>query len=207
MQSYRFEWPVFLGLVGELDMKKSLGPKLIGLPAPAWVVGTYGPDEKPNAMTVAWACIYSSEPPCVGMSIGKFHFTHENIMERRAFTISVGSDRHVQEIDYFGLVSGRDEDKFSVTGLTPVRSEVVDAPYVGEFPLVLECVVHETHEAGKSTHVVGEIMDVLADEAVLNDQGMPELGAVRPLIYGGGARQYHLVGDFLAPAYKVGLKL
>ncbi|MBU0514284.1 MAG: flavin reductase family protein [Proteobacteria bacterium] len=188
-------------------MKKSLGPKLLGLPAPAWVVGTYGPDEKPNAMTVAWASIFCSAPPCVGLSIGQRHYTHENILARRAFTVNVGSDRYVKEIDYFGLVSGRDADKFSVTGLTPVRSEKVDAPYVAEFPLVLECVVYEEHDAGWTTYFVGEIRDVKADEDVLGENGLPELGKVRPLIYGSGVRQYHCLGDHLAPAYSIGREL
>ncbi len=185
-------------------VKQSLGPKTLGLPAPAWVVGTYGPDGKATAMTVAWAGIHRSSPPCVGLSIGRSHYTHENIVARRAFTVNVASDRHVREVDYFGLVSGRDVDKFAVTGLTPVRSEIVDAPYVAEFPLVLECEVYAEHDAGRTTFFIGEIKDVKADEDVLGEKGLPDPGKVRPLIYGSGLRQYYRLGDHLAPAYSIG---
>lgn len=188
-------------------MKKSLGPKPLGLPAPAWVVGTYGPDGKPNAMTVAWASVHRSSPPCVGLSIGQRHYTHENILARRAFTVNVGSDRYVKEIDYFGLVSGRDADKFAVTGLTPMSSETVDAPYVAEFPLVLECQVYGQHDAGGTTFFIGEIKDVKADKDVLGADGLPDPAKVRPLIYGSGVRQYYLLGDHLAPAYSIGREL
>ena len=73
------------------------------------------------------------------------------LMERGAFTVSVPSEEHVREADYFGIASGRDEDKFAVTGLTPVRSELVDAPYVAEFPLVLECRIARSVELGLRT--------------------------------------------------------
>src|SRR4030043_1063863 len=124
-------------------MKKSLGPKTLLFPTPVWVVGTYNKDGKPNVMTIAWGGICCSKPPCVAISLRKATYSYGNIMERKAFTVNIPSEAHAGQADYFGLVSGKNEDKFAATGLTPIKSDAVDAPYVDEFPLILECrVIH-----------------------------------------------------------------
>src|ERR1035441_1933313 len=105
-----------------------LDPITILHPHPVMLVGTYGAEGKPNLMTAAWGGICCSDPPCVAVSLRKATYTHGNLMARRAFTLSVPSQDQVKAADYFGLTSGRDTDKFSATGWTPVRSELVDAP-------------------------------------------------------------------------------
>ena len=120
-------------------MKRSLGAKTLIYPTPTWIVGSYDKQGKPNGMTAAWGGICCSDPPCVAVSLRKATYSYGSLVNRQAFTISVPSQSQVKVADYFGLVSGRDTDKFAATGLTPVRSDLVDAPYVAEFPLVLEC--------------------------------------------------------------------
>jgi flavin reductase (DIM6/NTAB) family NADH-FMN oxidoreductase RutF len=110
-------------------MKQSLGAKTLVYPTPVFVVGTYDQEGKPNVMTASWGGICCSQPPCVAVSLRKATYTHGNILARKAFTISIPSEGHVQQADYFGLVSGRSGDKLTATKLTPVRSELVDAPY------------------------------------------------------------------------------
>ena len=188
-------------------MKKSLGAQTLIFPTPTWIVGTYDKDGRPNAMTAAWAGICCSDPPCVAVSLRKATYTYGSLMERKAFTVSVPSESHVKEADYFGLVSGRDTDKFSATGLTPVGSELVDAPYVEEFPMVLECKVLHVFELGLHTQFVGEIMDVKVDEAVLGSEGHPEIEKVRPIIFSPGDRGYHGVGTSLGHAFAIGKKI
>jgi hypothetical protein len=119
-------------------MKKSLGAKTLVYPAPVFVVGTYDSQGKPNVMTASWGGICCSQPPCVAVSLRKATYTYGNIVERKAFTISIPSEVNVAAADHFGLVSGRDEDKFATAKLTPVRSDLVDAPYVKEFPMIVE---------------------------------------------------------------------
>src|SRR4030042_6314933 len=111
-------------------MKKSIGPRTLAFPTPVWVVGTYDVNGKPNAMTAAWVGICCSRPPCVAVSLRKATYSHGNIVQRKAFTVNVPSDKYVKETDYIGIASGRDANKFSATKLTPVRSDLVDAPYV-----------------------------------------------------------------------------
>ena len=185
-------------------MKKSLGAKTILYPTPVLVVGTYDKDGKPNVMTAAWGGICSSKPPCVAVSLRKATYSHGNIVLRKAFTVNVPSEKHVKEADHFGLASGKTEDKFAATGLTPVRSELVDAPCVQEFPLVLECRLAHTFELGLHTQFVGEIIDVKADEEVLDAAGTPEMEKLLPILFAPEVRSYYAVGRQLGKAFSIG---
>jgi flavin reductase (DIM6/NTAB) family NADH-FMN oxidoreductase RutF len=185
-------------------MKKSFGAKTILYPTPVLVVGTYDLDGKPNVMTAAWGGICCSAPPCVAVSLRKATYSYNNIVQREAFTISVPSDRYVKEADYFGIASGKNEDKFAASGLTPVRSQLVDAPYVEEFPLVLECRLLQTFELGLHTQFVGEILDVKVDEAALGDGGSLDLEKLRPMIFAPEIRAYFAVGRPLGKAFSIG---
>src|SRR5512143_655865 len=120
-------------------MKKSMGPKIVVGATQVWVVGTYDSHGKPNVMTAAWGGVCCSQPPCVAVSLRKATYTYGNIRERKAFTVNVPSADYAKQTDYVGIYSGKSTDKLSAAKLTPVRSDLVDAPYVGEFPLILEC--------------------------------------------------------------------
>ena len=185
-------------------MKKSFGAKTLVFPTPVWVVGTYDKDGKPNVMSAAWGGICCSRPPCVAVSLRKATYTYGNIVGRKAFTISVPSEAHAREADYIGIVSGKNADKFAAAGLTPVRSILVDAPYVGEFPLVLECRLLHTLEIGLHTQFVGEILDVKAEESVLGEKGLPDIEKVRPILFDPEINTYHWVGKRLGRAYSIG---
>lgn len=188
-------------------MKKSIGAKTIVYPTPAFVVGTYDKEGKPNVMTAAWGGICCSQPPCVTVSVREATHTYGSLMERKAFTISIAPETYVEQVDYFGLASGRKEDKFAATGLTPVRSDVVDAPYVGEFPFVLECKVIHTHKIGLHIQFIGEILDVKVDEALLDEKGHCTIDRVRPILWDPGARGYYGIGEFLGKAFSIGKRV
>lgn len=188
-------------------MKKSFGSKPFIYPTPVWCVGTYDKDGKPNIMTIAWGGICCSKPACVTISLRKATYTYNCIMERKAYTLNVPSEKYVREADYVGMASGRNVDKFKETGLTPVKSEIVDAPYVKEFPMVLECKLIHHYEIGLHTHFVGEIMDVKADESVLDDSGSPDIEKIRPIVFSPEVRKYHGVGNILGNAFDIGKEL
>jgi len=185
-------------------MKKSLGAKTILYPTPVLVVGTYGTDGRANAMTAAWGGIACSKPPCVSVSLRSATASHGNIIARQAFTISLPAENNAVAADYFGMVSGRDHDKFEELGLTPVPSELVDAPYVGEFPLVLECAVVGVHELGMHTQFIGEVVDVKADEELLGDDGRIVLARLRPILYSVDPPSYYAVGEPIGKAFSIG---
>jgi flavin reductase (DIM6/NTAB) family NADH-FMN oxidoreductase RutF len=139
-------------------MKASLGAKTRVYPTPVFVVRTYDQTGKANVMTASWGGICCSQPPCVAVSLRRATYTQRKILARKAFTISIPPEKHVQEADYFGLASGRDVDKFAGTKLTAVRSDLVDARYVQEFPLIVECRLAHVIELGLRTQFVGEVL-------------------------------------------------
>jgi flavin reductase (DIM6/NTAB) family NADH-FMN oxidoreductase RutF len=185
-------------------MKKSLAVKTLVYPTPVFVIGTYDRSGKPNVMTCSWGGICCSRPPCVAVSLRKATYTHGSIVERRAFTISIPSQAHVRAADHFGLVSGREVDKFATARLTAVRSDLVDAPYVEEFPMVIECRLAHTIELGSHTQFVGEVVDVKADQAVLSSDGIADILKVKPLVFTPDTQGYYGIGTFLARAFSVG---
>lgn len=187
-------------------MKKSIGANTILYPTPVYIIGTYDKEGKANAMNVAWGGISCSDPPCVSISIREATYTHGNIMTKKAFTVNIPSEDHIKEADYFGIASGRNQDKFDITGLTPVRSEKVDAPYIEEFPLVLECELVNVTELGLHTHFTGEILDVKVDDELMDD-GNPDIEKIKPFLYDPAFRAYYGIGKRLGDAFSVGRDL
>ena len=185
-------------------MKKSFGAKTLAFPNPVWCVGSFDKDDRPNLMTIAWGGICCSKPPAVTISLRKATYTYGNIIARKAYTINIPSVKHVKEADYVGMVSGKRENKFKTTGLTPVKSDLVDAPYVKEFPMILECRVIHTYEIGLHTQFIGEIIDVKVDQSALTDEGFPDMNKIAPFIYGGEIQTYHRVGEKIGTAFKIG---
>lgn len=174
--------------------KRSLGPRTIAPPAPVWIVASYDSAGAPNMMTASWAGICCSRPPCVAVSLREATYTYHCVMAREAFTVNIPSVDHAAVAAYVGTVSGRDTDKFADTGLTPVRSDLVDAPYLGECPLVLECRLVRTVELGLHTMFIGEIVDVKADESILGDNGLPDPARHRPFVFSVGGYGFYEVG-------------
>ena len=185
-------------------MKKSFGPKTLVFPTPVWIVGSYDQNDRPNAMTAAWGGICCSKPPSVTVALQKPRYSYKNILERKAYTINVPSEKFARHVDYMGIVSGKNTDKFAATGLTPVRGELVDAPYIDEFPIVLECRLVQTVELGIHTQFIGEIMDVKADEAIIGADGLPDIEKVAPIVFGPEIRTYHGIGRYLGRAFEIG---
>jgi flavin reductase (DIM6/NTAB) family NADH-FMN oxidoreductase RutF len=185
-------------------MKKSLGAKTILYPTPVLLVGTYDAAGRPNIMTAAWGGICCSSPPCVAVSLRKATYTYGNLVQQGGFTINIPSDKYAVQADYCGMVSGKKADKFAETGLTPVRSALVNAPYIEELPLVLECKLVHQIELGLHTLFVGEILDVKANEDVLDDKGVPDVEKLKPFFYAPEANAYYGTGKRLGDAFSIG---
>jgi flavin reductase (DIM6/NTAB) family NADH-FMN oxidoreductase RutF len=188
-------------------MKKSIGAKTYLYPMPVFIVGTYDDQKKPNIATVAWGGICCSKPPSLNICLRQATYTYGNLMARKAFTVSIPSENYVKESDYVGITSGRDTDKFAVTGLTPVASDLVDAPYIQEFPMVLECQVSHVLEIGLHTMFVGEILDIKVEEACLTDKKLPDITKIKPFSFAMDSMAYYAGGPFLAPAFSIGKEL
>lgn len=189
-------------------MKLSLPAQTILLPSPVLIIGTYGPEGKPNIMNAAWGGIASSKPPCFSVSLREATLTHHNIKRTEAFTVNFPSEKFLREADFVGMVSGRDCDKFKETHLTQENSKLVNAPIVKEFPYALECRLAKTVDLGLHTMFIGEIVGMVADSEVLNSDQLPDIEKVRPMLFGSfGSMAYYGVGDKLGAAFCVGKEL
>jgi len=185
-------------------MRKNFGAKPLCYPMPVFIIATYGADGTPNAMNAAWGGI--SEENEISICVSAEHKTTENILARKAFTVSMADEAHMAACDYVGVVSGNDvPDKFARAGFHAVKSEFVDAPIIEELPMAVECRL-VSYDA-ESCRLVGEIVNVCADEAVLNEKGKVDPAKLRPITFDPMNNTYLVLGEQVGRAFSDGLKL
>ena len=185
-------------------MRKNFGVKTLCYPMPVFIIGTYNADGTPNAMNAAWGGI--SEEKEISICVDSGHKTAENLLARGAFTVSMATAQHMVACDYVGLVSGNKEpNKFAKAGFHATRSEFVDAPLIDELPMALECKVisYDTD----SCRLVGEIVNVCADESVLGENGKVDVKKLQPITYDSMNHQYLVLGESVGQAFQAGLAL
>jgi flavin reductase (DIM6/NTAB) family NADH-FMN oxidoreductase RutF len=185
-------------------MKRSIGASTIVFPAPVFIIGTYDKEGNPNMAAVAWGGICCSDPVSVAISLREATYSYGNVIARKSFTINIPSEKYIKEADYVGIASGKTENKFAVARLTPVKSTLVDAPYVAEFPFVLECSLLQTVKIGLHTQFIGEVKDIKVEEDALSSEGVPDIKKIKPFLFNPANRTYYGVGKYLADAFSVG---
>lgn len=184
-------------------MRKNFGAKAILYPMPVLIIGSYDENGTPNAMNAAWGGI--SEETEISICVSDDHKTTKNILSAGAFTVSVADADNVIAADYVGIVSGNKvPDKIAKCGLTPVKSELVNAPLFEQLPLALECKLISYDE--ESCRLVGEIVNVCADERILTD-GKVDLSKFRPITYDPINHNYIALGEKVGNAFSDGKKL
>ena len=185
-------------------MRKNFGAKAMCYPMPVFIIGTYGADGTPNAMNAAWGGI--SEEQEISLCISPEHKTTENILTRKAFTVSMATVKYMAACDYVGIVSGNKvPDKFAKAGFHATKSEFVDAPLIDELPMALECRVISYDP--ESCRLVGEIVNVSADESVLNADGKVDVQKLQPITYDSMSHHYLVLGEKVGQAFHDGLSL
>ena len=185
-------------------MRKNFGPNPFLYPQLVMVIAGYGKDATPDAMNAAWGGIAGGDK--IFLCLSSNHKTVENILERKAFTVSVADEAHLVGADYVGLVSGNDvPDKLERSGFHVTRSEFVDAPVIDELPLVLEC---RLLSYAPNTHfMVGEIVNAGADEAILDEAGMIDPAKLKPLTFDPANGTYWSLGEKMGKAFSDGSQL
>ena len=186
-------------------MKKDLGIRQSVYPMPVLMIATYDENGTVDVMNAAWGMISARDQ--ITLFISERHKTVKNIRELAAFTVSLANEATIAQADYFGIASGNDTpDKFERTGMTALKSDKVNAPVIEEFPVTLECELDEIIETGKSHAVVGKIVNVLADEEVLDENDnivVEKLGAVA---FDNSKHGYYKMGERIAYAWDIGKK-
>lgn len=191
-----------------MSSKRSLGPQSLLYPEPAFLIATYTEDGRPNVMTAAWGGICSSNPLSLSVSLRSATLSHGCIIARKAFTVNIASEEMVLGMDFSGIVSGRNVDKFERTGWAALKAEKVDAPYISESPVILECRVSQIVEIGLHTMFIAEILDVKADESCFDETGkFPNIEKIKPIVFDSGSKNYYGIGKLLARGFSCGKEL
>ena len=183
---------------------KDFGVKPYLFPMPVYMIGTYNEDDTVDSMAMAWGGICAEN--MVALNLEEDHKTVANLKARGAFTLSVPGTDTLVESDYMGLVS-KVPDKFERTGLHAVKSTRVDAPVITEYPLTLECKVVEMQEQPYGLRVLGEIVNVLADEKILDDEGKIDGGKINAFLFDQVKFDYYKVGEICGKAWHSGAPL
>jgi flavin reductase (DIM6/NTAB) family NADH-FMN oxidoreductase RutF len=173
-------------------------------PMPVYIIGTYNENGTPNAMNAAWGGI--SEEQEISICISADHKTTENILARKAFTVSMATAKYMTACDYVGIVSGKQEpDKFAKAGFHATKSEFVDAPLIDELPMAVECELVSYDP--ESCRLVGRIVNVCADEAVLGENGKVDVSKLQPITYDPMNHHYLVLGEKVGQAFHDGATL
>lgn len=183
-------------------MKKNLGVKPYLFPQPVMMIGTYDENGNANLMNAAWGGIVGNDEIIVDLSS---HKTTDNIMLNRAFTVAPGIKEYTVACDYVGLVSAKkDPDKMKKAGFSTRKSEYVNAPIVNELPLTLECKLIKVIDGCK---YLGQIVNVLADESILDKDGEVTLEKFHPITFDTARYGYYALGEKVGTAFSDGLAL
>ena len=171
---------------------RAFDPCTLLAPVPAVLVSCRGthPEDKPNAMTVAWAGTVNSEPPMVSVSIRKSRFSHDLVADSGEFVVNLVSTDLVKALDYCGVRSGRDEDKLAACGLKAIPAPGLRyAPAIDGVPAWLACRVHSVTDLGSHDMFIGEVVDVQVNEALLDEGGSLHLERADLVCYSHGLYQ------------------
>jgi flavin reductase (DIM6/NTAB) family NADH-FMN oxidoreductase RutF len=184
-------------------MRKNFGAQTFLYPQPVLIIASFGEDGTPDAMNAAWGGI--SGDTQLTMYLDADHKTVANILARKAFTVSMADAAHVAQCDYVGVVSGNKvPDKLAKAGLHTEKSEFVDAPLIKELPLALECRLASYDE--KTFRLVGEIVNVSADEKILGANGKVDPAKLEPITFDPVNHYYLKLGEKVGDAFKDGLR-
>lgn len=185
-------------------MRKNFGVKPWTYPQPVFIVAAYDEKGTPCAMNAAWGGMHYDDQ--IAMCIGAEHKTTANILASRAFTVSMAEAPLTVACDYVGVVSGNKvPDKFEKAGFHAVKSEFVNAPIIKELSMALECELISYDP--ETCHMVGRIVNVSADERILDENGKIDVKKLRPITFDPVRNDYIELGEKVGDAFRDGLAL
>ena len=184
-------------------MKKDLGIQQAVYPMPVLMIATYDENGTVDVMNAAWGNICA--PDKIALFISEPHKTTKNIRKLGAFTVSLADTAHIEAADFYGIASGNTmADKFERSGLTARKSEKVNAPVIEEFPLVMECELAEIVQTEHLHAVVGRIVNVAAEESVLDEDGKVDPAKLNAFAFDNFRSGYHAMGTQIGRAWDAG---
>ena len=187
-------------------MTKDLGVKPYLFAMPTYMIGTYNEDESVDVMMMAWDGICATD--MAALNLEEDHKTVTNLKARKAFTLAVPGVDTLEASDFLGIASSNQmADKFERSGLHATKSNRVDAPVITEYPLTLECEVVEMQDQPYGLRVLGKIVNVIANEKILDEKGKIDAGKIQAFAFDQMQNGYYGIGDKVGKAWNSGAYL
>lgn len=187
-------------------MSKNFGSKPYLFPMPTYMIGTYNEDNTPDVMMMAWGGICAED--MVALNLEADHKTVANLKSRKAFTLAIPGVDTIKESDYLGIVSSNKvANKFKNSGLSYIESQLVDAPIIVQYPVTLECEVVEMQQQPYGLRVLGKIVNVRADDKVLDANGNIDVAKINAFVFDQVKYGYYSIGEKIGQAWHSGADL
>ncbi|MBR5865596.1 MAG: flavin reductase family protein [Alistipes sp.] len=176
--------------------KQSWKPGTLIYPLPAVLVTTGATPEEYNMLTIAWTGTICTDPPMCYISVRKERHSYDIIRRTGEFCINLTTEDMAHATDWCGVRSGRNEDKWKATGLTPMTNPHVSAPIIAESPLSICCRVREVKELGSHDMFIADVVGVEADDRFIDPEtGKFSLDKANPIVYSHG--EYYSLGKLI----------
>ena len=176
-----------------MKVRSAPGPLLAPLPS---VMVSCGSMEESNILTIAWTGIINSNPPMTYISVQPKRYSHDIIEKSGEFVINLVSAELAKAMDFCGVRSGRDVDKFEAQGLTREAADTVSAPLIAESPVNIECRVSDVIRMPSHDMFMAEITAVHVDDRYVDGKGAYDFGAMDLVAFSHG-KYYRLSAEEL----------
>lgn len=186
-------------------MKRQISTTEAIFPMPVLLISTFNEDGTVDVMNAAWGTMLSRDK--VALNLTETHKTVENIKARKGFVIHIADAKHVVEADYFGVVSGNNEkEKFAKSGMSFIKSDIVDAPVINELPIAMECEFIEYQSDETGLGVIGKVVRTSVEEEYLKDDKV-DIDELQAIAFDPYTHGYYKVSGRVGEAFKDGMKL
>lgn len=167
-------------------------PGTVLYPVPAVMVSC-GTVDEPNIITVAWCGTLCTSPAMTYVSIRPERFSYHLIEESGSFVINLTTEALARSVDFCGVRSGRDVNKFMECNLTAAKSNKVSAPSILESPVNIECEVKQILKTGGSHDIfIAKVVSVSVDDRYFDETGKFHFERTKPICYSHG--EYYGLG-------------
>ena len=171
-------------------------PGTLIYPLPAVLVSCGASPEEYNMLTIAWTGTVCTNPPMCYISVRKERHSYDIIRRTGEFAINLTTEDMARATDWCGVRSGRDNNKWEATGLTPMENEYISAPIIAESPLSICCKVRQVIELGSHDMFLADVVGILADSRYIDKQtGKFSLDKAHPIVYSHG--EYYTLGELV----------
>ncbi|TAI47070.1 flavin reductase family protein [Flagellimonas allohymeniacidonis] len=176
-------------------------------PRPICFASTVDAEGNVNLSPFSYFNVFSSNPPVLIFSPARSgrDNTHKhsylNVKEVPEVVINIVNHPIVEQMSLSSTAYERGVDEFIKSGLTPVASDKVKPPRVGEAPVSFECTVQQTielaEEPGAGNLIIAKVELIHINENYLNDQGKLDTQKLDLVGRMGGSWYIRAAGDAL----------